>query len=178
MNSIAGEPPPGMEDWRWELVDGEPECMAPPGINHGAIQNQVGMLLGLRLRALHPSCRVITTPGVIPLLRARYNERVPDLGVSCAPFTDSRGLVDPLLLVEILSPSNEAKTRANACAYATIPSVFEVLILLSTAVRAEILRQGDDMPAIIVGNETLNLESIGYEGRLTDLYATTDLFQA
>jgi Uma2 family endonuclease len=121
------EPPPGQEDYRWELVDGEPECMAPPGVNHGAIQNQVGMLLGLHLRTHRPSCRVVITAGVIPHLRARFNERVPDLGVSCAPFTDSRSLVDPVLLVEILSPSNEAKTRANAWAYATIPSVQDVL---------------------------------------------------
>jgi Uma2 family endonuclease len=171
----AWEPPPGLEDRRWQLVDGEPECMAPPGVNHGAIQNQVGMLLGLHLRTHRASCRVVTTPGVIPHLRARFNERVPDLGVSCAPFTDSRSLVNPVLLVEILSPSNEAKTRANAWAYATIPSVQEVLILSSTAIRAEVLRQGDDTPAIVAGNETLRLQSIGYEGCLADFYATTDL---
>lgn len=110
-----------------------------------------------------------------PHLRARFNERVPDLGVSCAPFTDARSLVDPVLLVEILSPSNELKTRADVWAYAAIPSVLEVLILSSTAVRAEILRQGDDTPAIIVGDETLSLESIGYAGCLADLYVTTDL---
>ena len=42
-----------------------------------------------------------------------------------AAFTDGRSLADPLLLVEILSPSNEAKTRVNEWAYATIPSVRE-----------------------------------------------------
>jgi Uma2 family endonuclease len=169
------EPPPGLEDRRWELVDGEPVCMAPPGINHGAIQSQAAMLFGLHLRTHRPSCSVITTPGVIPHLRPRFNERVPDLGISCAPFTDARPLVDPVPLVEILSPSNEAKTRVNAWAYATIPSVQEVLILSSTAIRAEILRQGDDTPAIVVGNETLCLQSIGYQGRLAEFYATTDL---
>jgi Uma2 family endonuclease len=169
------EPPPGLEDRRWELVDGEPVCMAPPGINHGAIQSQAAMLFGLNLRTHRPSCSVITTPGVIPHLRPRFNERVPDLGISCASFTDARALVDPVLLVEILSPSNEAKTRINAWAYATIPSVQEVLILSSTAIRAEILRQGDDTPAIVVGNETLCLQSIGYQGRLAEFYATTDL---
>ncbi len=169
------EPPPGLEDRRWELVDGEPECMAPPGINPGAIQSQAAMLFGIHLRTHRSSCRVITTPGVIPYLRSRFNERVPDLGVSCAPFTDARALVDPVLLVEILSPSNEAKTRANAWAYATIPSVLEVLILSSTGIRGEILRQGDETPIIVVGNEPLSLESIGYEGPLADFYATTDL---
>ena len=169
------EPPPGTEHLRWELVDGEPVAMAPPGVNHGAIQAQAGMLLALHLRSHRPTCRVITTPGVVPQLRSRFNERIPDLGVSCGPFTDGRALADPVLLVEILSPSNEAKTRANAWAYATIQSVQEVLILSSTAVRAEILRQGEETPEIVAGTETLHLASIGYAGPLTDFYTTTDL---
>jgi Uma2 family endonuclease len=169
------DPPPGMEDWRWELVDGEPVAMAPPGINHGAIQAQSAFLLTAHLRAHRPTCRVIITPGVIPQLRARFNERIPDLGVSCRPFTDGRSLADPILLVEILSPSNETKTRANAWAYATIPSVQEVLIFASTAVRAEVLRRDDETPDIVVGTETLRLTSIGYAGPLADFYATTDL---
>jgi len=169
------EPPPGMADWRWELVDGEPVAMAPLGLNHGAIQGMAASLLGLHLRTHRPTCRVIITPGVIPQLRARFNERIPDLGISCGPFTDGRSLIDPILLVEILSPSNETKTRANAWAYATIPSVEEVLILSSTAVRAEILRRDDDAPKIIVGTEVLQLASIGYAGPLAEFYATTDI---
>ncbi len=100
---------------------------------------------------------------------------MPDLGLACALFTDARSLADPVLLVEILSPSNEARTCANVWTYATIPSVKAVLILSSTAVRAEILRQGDDMPAIVAGDETLCLEIIGFAGRLADFYTKTDL---
>jgi Uma2 family endonuclease len=169
------QPPPGMEDLRWELVDGEPVAMAPPGINRGAIQTMAAFLLTGHLLSHRPGCRVITTPGVIPQLRARCNERIPDLGVSCAPFTDGRALADPLLLVEILSPSNEAKTRVNAWAYATIPSVQEVLILSSTAVRAKILRHDQETPEIVVGTETLRLTSIGFEAPLAGFYATTGL---
>ena len=169
------EPPPGKEDWRRELVDGVPVAMAPPGVNHGAIQAMASMLLAQHLRAHRPGCRVITTPGVIPGLRSRFNERIPDLGVCCAPFKDGRSLVEPVLLVEILSPSNETKTRSNAWAYATIPSVQAVLILASTAVRAEVLRQDEETPEVIAGTETLRLTSIGYTGPLAEFYATTDL---
>lgn len=169
------EPPPGTEDWRWELVDGEPMAMAPAGLNHGAIQGLAAMLLGVHLRDHRPTCRVITTPGVIPQLRSRFNERIPNLGVSCGPFTDGRSLADPVLLIEILSPSNETKTRSNAWAYATIPSVQEVLILSSMAVRAEILPRDEETPEIVVGTEMLRLTSIGYAGTLAEFYATTDL---
>jgi Uma2 family endonuclease len=169
------EPPPGMEDLRWELVDGEPVAMAPPGVNHGAIQGMASFLLIQHLLIRRPNCRLIVTPGVIPQLRSRFNERIPDLAVSCGAFTDGRSLADPVLLVEILSPSNEAKTRANAWAYATIPSVQEVLILGSTSVWAEVLRQGEETPVILTGSDILRLNSIGYEGPVADFYATTDL---
>jgi Uma2 family endonuclease len=169
------QPPPGTEGLRWELVDGEPVAMAPPGINHGAIQSMAAFLLTAHLRQHRPTCRAIITPGVVPELRARFNERIPDLGIACGAFTDGRTLSDPLLLVEILPPSNEAKTRANAWAYATIPSVQEVLLLSRTGIRAEILRKGEETPDIVVGTEVLRLASIGYAGALPDFYATTDL---
>lgn len=169
------EPPPGLEKHRWELVDGEPVCMAPPGLNHAAIQSLAIMLIGVHLRSNRPSCRVLTTPGVVPRVRSKVNHRVPDLGVSCGPFADGRSVDDPVLLVEVLSPSNEDGTRSNVWSYATIPSVQEVLILSSTAVRAELLRQGEDMPIIVEGDEILRLESIGFEAPLSDFYATTDL---
>ncbi len=169
------EPPPRLMDFIWELGDDEPVCMAPPGLNHAAIQRQAAMLLGLHLRSDRPSCRVLTTPGIIPKIRARANYRIPDPGVSCGPFTDGRSMTDPVLLVEILSPSNEAGTRANVWTYATIASGQEVLILSSTSIRAEILGQGDDAPIIVATNETLRLDSFGYEPPLSEFYATTDL---
>jgi hypothetical protein len=35
---------------------------------------------------------------------------------------EESALTDPVLLIEILSPSNQAETWANVWAYATIPS--------------------------------------------------------
>ena len=51
---------------------------------------------------------------------------------------------DPVLLIEILSPSNEAQTRANIWAYTTIPSVREILAVHSTRIEAELLRRNPD----------------------------------
>ena len=50
---------------------------------------------------------------------------------------------DPVLLVEILSPSNRAETWTNVWAYTTIPSVREILVLHSLRIRAELLRRDD-----------------------------------
>jgi len=59
--------------------------MAPGSENHGALQGEVGRLVGPHLRAHRPGCRLIVTPGVVPRTRATRNYRIPDLGVTCAP---------------------------------------------------------------------------------------------
>jgi Uma2 family endonuclease len=58
---------------RWELIDGTPRAMAPASPRHGAIQAEVGRLIGNHLAELHPGCRVITAPGIQPKVRANLN---------------------------------------------------------------------------------------------------------
>jgi Uma2 family endonuclease len=59
-------------------------------------------------------CSVVVEPGVVPRLLSEHNLRVPDLAVTCAPYeTEEAVLVDPILLIEILSLSNEARTWTN-----------------------------------------------------------------
>ncbi|MFL5256140.1 MAG: Uma2 family endonuclease, partial [Rhodopila sp.] len=87
---------------------------------------------------------------------------------------------DPVLLIEILSPSNEAETRANIWAYTTIPSVQEILAVHSTRIEAEPLRRGPDgnwpeIPEVVTGAETLRLASIGFATPLAAFYRTTAL---
>src|SRR5262249_36013674 len=107
----------------WQLIDGEPVAMAPSSDAHGAIQNEIGALLRNHLLERRSPCRVVTEPGIVPRVRANRNYRVPDLGVTCSPASDSLMVAEPILLIEILSPSNEAETRANIWAYTTVPSV-------------------------------------------------------
>jgi Uma2 family endonuclease len=108
---------------RWQLIDGEPVLMAPAAEPHGAIQNELGRLLANHLAERQSPCRVITAPGIVPRVRANENFRVPDLGVTCAPPSREVMVQDPVLLIEILSPSNEPETRANVWACTTMPSV-------------------------------------------------------
>jgi Uma2 family endonuclease len=87
---------------------------------------------------------------------------------------------EPLLLIEILSPSNETETRANIWAYTTIPSVREILAVHSTKIEAELLRRRPDgnwpeTADIITGSSALTLESIGYAAPLSAFYRTTGL---
>ena len=164
----------------WQLEDGEPVLMAPAAEVHGAIQNEIGRLLGNHLANTGSPCRVITAPGIVPRIRANENFRVPDLGVTCAPPSREVIVPEPVLLVEILSPGNEAKTRSNVWTYTTLPSVQEILLVRSTRMEIELLRRSADgmwpaQPTIIHPPETLELTSLDFAVPVADLYRTAGL---
>jgi Uma2 family endonuclease len=165
---------------RWQLFDGEPVSMAPATENHGRIQAEAAFLLTAHLRERRPGCDVVVAPGVVPRIRSATNHRVPDLGVTCSPPSGGQFVADPVLLIEILSPSNAALTRANVWASTTIPSVQEILLLDSVAVEAELLRRGADgswpeAPVSLGAEDDVELASIGFRAPLRGFYRTTDL---
>ena len=164
----------------WQLVDGVPQMMAPTNRTHGAIQAELGALLRNHLAARGSPCSVVTTPGIIPRANAARNFRIPDLGVTCTEYEDEEiPLSNPVLLVEILSPSNQAETWSNVWIYTTIPSVQEILILRTDKIGAELLRRNPDgtwpdRPLSLEDGE-LTLESLGFTVSLQELYRTTRL---
>jgi len=160
----------------WQLVNGDPQAMAPASLVHGALQSELGRLIGNHLAATDSPCRVITAPGVVPRVLSDHNMRVPDLAVTCTPpAAGEYAITDPVLIVEILRPSKQAQTWSNIWAYTSIPSVREILILRTDRIAAALLRrQSDttwpDRPADI---EELTLESIGFTAAVADFYRTT-----
>jgi Uma2 family endonuclease len=165
---------------RWQLVDGEPVLMAPAAEAHGAIQAELGRLLGNHLLATGSRCRVINAPGIVPRVRSSENFRVPDLGVTCAPPSQAVIVPEPVLLIEILSPGNEAKTRANIWTYTTIPSVQEILAVRSTRMEVELLRRQDDgswpaSPLLVRPPDALVLASIDLSVPVAEIYRTAGL---
>lgn len=165
---------------RYELVDGEPHAMAPASSVDGFLQAELARLLANHFRAQDRPCDAITNPGVIPHFLSEHNFRVPDIGVTCSPVRPGQAtIVDPVLLVEILSPSNQAKTWANVRAYTSIPSVQEILVLRSDRIGAEMLRRladggWPDRTTLIADGE-LDLQSTGFRVQLAALYARTGL---
>ncbi len=166
---------------RFELVDGEPRPMSPGRPTHGRIQSNLCRLIGNALIAAGSPCQVVTDPGIITARHPETNMRVPDLGVTCSPDTpQDRALPNPLVLIEILSPSNAADTWDNVAAYTTIPSVNEIAVVHSTSIRAELLRRAPDggWPADtdqIAADDTLQFESIDFACVLRAAYAQTHL---
>jgi Uma2 family endonuclease len=164
----------------WQLIDGEPVAMAPASDNHGSIHAELGGRLWAHLTVPGSRCRAVTEPGIVPRGRSDRNYRIPDIGITCAPPSGSQTLPDPLILIEILSPSNETETWANVWTYLSIPTVKEVLVVNSTRVEAELLRRNPDgswpeVPVRIGPEDALNLDSIAFSVSLAALYRTTTL---
>ena len=164
----------------WQLVDGEPQAMAPPNRTHGTLQAELGSLMRNHLRERGSPCAVVVTPGVVPRVQSSHNVRIPDLAVTCTGYAAEEAvLTDPVLVVEILSPGNQAETWANVWAYTTIPSVKEIVVLRTVTVAADVLRRGPDgswprEPDPVTTGD-LVLDSIGFRTPLADLYRDTRL---
>jgi Uma2 family endonuclease len=84
------------------------------------------------------------TPGVVPRFQPDRNCLVPDLAVTCSATDLADQVVRaPVLLIEILSPSNHAETWRNVWAYMTIPALREILVIRTASVGVELPRRGD-----------------------------------
>jgi|SRR4051812_26729133 len=169
-------------DRRWQLVDGEPMLMAPAADVHARIQAELARLLGNQLLAAGSACSVVVAPSIVPRVQSNENFRVPDIGVTCAPPSGGVMVPDPVLLIEILFPGNEAQTRSNIWTYATIPSVQEILAVRSTRMEAELLRRDSDgtwpaSPMVIRPPAHLELAGIGFAIPVADIYCTAGLPQ-
>jgi Uma2 family endonuclease len=164
-----------------QLVGGELVAMAPPSEAHARIHGRIAAVLGSHLERERPECSLAIGPGVAPPLWTAYNVRIPDIAVTCTPHQPGRQHVEsPVLVAQILSPSNERETRLNVWAFASIPSVCEILLVRSVEIGAELLRRGADggwpeKPETISCEEVVELRTIGGLFPLARFYAGTAL---
>jgi Uma2 family endonuclease len=164
----------------WQLVDGEPQVKPPSSRTHAALKAELSALLANHLAAGGSRCSALASPGIVPRANATRNFRIPDLAVTCTGYEiEECAITDPMLVVELFSASNKAKTWANVWAFTTIPSVQEILILHTEAIGADLLRRQPDgtwpKDPEAIGSGELLLDSIGFRVPLSALYRTTRL---
>ena len=175
-------------DWKggqngivYELVNGVIRAQDAASDTHGTIQGRLVMHIMQHLEKHRPDCRLVVTPGVKPRLLAHWNHRVPEMAVTCQPNrANARHIPDPILIVEIISPSNAEETWSNIPLYASLPSVAEIVIVESEKVGGQILRRQADgswpqSPEAITADGTIRLDSIGLELALSEVYRNTHL---
>lgn len=165
---------------RYELIDGVLRAMSPGSDTHNTIVMTFGSLLAARLKETRPGCRVVASPGVQPWVRAEWNFRIPDLGVTCSPNRPGEIMTpNPILLVEVLPPGNAQDTWENVRAYSTLPSVLEIVVVHSTQVAVELLTRDADgawprNPAMLTTGD-LQLASIDAKIPIFEIYSGTHL---
>jgi Uma2 family endonuclease len=131
-------------DTRYELWGGSIVAMAPPMPRHGLLAMALGGEIRTVLRT-RPPCRVFSEAG-IALPDRNDTFYVADLAVSCEPLREEdRMLRNPVLIVEVLSPSTGTADRQLKLAdYRRIPSVEEILLIDSQSAFADVHRRDGD----------------------------------
>jgi Uma2 family endonuclease len=161
-------------DTRYELWGGTVVAMPPPMPRHGRLAAALIAELRTALRA-RPVCGVYSEAG-IALPDRSDTFYVADLAVSCEPLrAEDRLIRNPVLIVEVLSPSTNVSDRQLKLAdYRDIPSVEEILLIDSQSMFAEVHRRAGDrwITEIPRGPEaTLALNSLPLTIALSELYA-------
>jgi Uma2 family endonuclease len=160
-------------DTRYELIDGFPVAMAPPARAHGILCARLGGLIDASLRSRRP-CAAQVKAGIAR--RDRDDSfYIADVAVSCQPDRPGEQLVqDPILIVEILSPSTErSDRRLKLPAYQEIGSVREIVLIDADSHHAEVYRRESSRWGIELvrgGEATLVLASVDLRISIAELY--------
>lgn len=156
-----------------EYFNGEMFAMAGAPENHGLIQMNVCGLLWQQIRG--KPCRGYTSE-----MRVRVSPTglytYPDATVVCGEpaFLDQRRdtLINPTLVVEVLSPSTEAYDRGRKFEhYQTIESLRYYLLISSERVRTDLFMIAEGRwSAASRLEDTIELEAVGCQLKLADIY--------
>lgn len=165
-----------------ELVNGEVRAMSPASGTHALIQANLAYLIGAHLRRSGLPCRVGTEAPIVPRMHANDNVRAPDLAVTCGKTPTGKTFPDPVLIIEVLSPSNKRETWESIMACATIPSLTEIVVVDSERVHADVYRRDaagawPQHPDAVAADleSAITLDSVSATLALADVYAGTTL---
>jgi Uma2 family endonuclease len=161
---------------RSEYLDGEMFAMTGGSRNHNLIVLNIGRELSLQLKKrayeVYASDQRVRVPAT-----GLYT--YPDITVVCGEprFEDEEleTLLNPTLLIEVLSPTTEAYDRGKKFEhYQTIPSLSEYLLVSQASFRVEqFLRQEDNrwlFTAVTSLEGSISLPSIQCELVLAEVY--------
>lgn len=159
-------------DTKHEYVNGEVYAMAGGTIEHGALAMAVGTALSNALSGR--PCRVLSSD-VRVRVKSTGISTYPDVTVICVRAEvepdDEHAVLNPTLIVEILSDSTEAYDRgAKAAHYRRIPSLREYVLVSQREPLIEVYRKNER------GNWELVAEARhGERAQLTSCGAAVDL---
>jgi len=162
------------QELRYEFDGFQPVAMAGGTAAHAAVQRNLIIALGVRLRG--KLCQAYGSELKIEVAgRIRY----PEAFVVCTPVPPRSTVVtDPVVVFEVLSDgtANDDLVLKNA-EYRATPSIQRYVILQQTHAGAIVFaRKGEDWITEIVNDKgVLLMPEIGIEIPMTEIYADIDL---
>ncbi len=132
-------------DTKHAYVNGEVFAMAGGTVEHGALAAAVIAALTVALQGR--PCRVLSSD-VRVRVKATGLSTYPDVSVVCnkveTDADDENGVLNPSLIVEVLSDSTEAYDRGEKAAhYRRLPSLREYVLLSQHEARIEVHRRNE-----------------------------------
>jgi Uma2 family endonuclease len=159
-------------DTRHMLVDGVVVAMAPPSGHHSRIAGNAAVAVGRRLR---PPCGVMVEAG----LRLPGESCVQvDVAMTCETIDPKQLMEQPLLLIEVLSPSTRRDDLGvKIPAYEETDSVREIWAVESEQRSVRVWRrtEGGWVKTLPIRTGGFRSEVLGDEVALDELYAGTGL---
>ena len=158
----------------WELVAGQIVAMTNPTELHEQIVGNIGVPLRLWMEAR--DCRVYF--GGMRVQRSDNAGAVdkprPDLLVRCGQATARNYVTDPLVVVEVLSPSTMDTDRGSKLAfYKRLPTLRHIVLVYQDQIRAEHYRRTDlgwELETLTVSADQLVLDAVQFKMTLADAY--------
>ncbi len=164
------------DEFKHEFMDGDVFAMTGASEAHNLISGNLMMLLKIQLRGR--PCKVYPSDMRVQVKSAKMYA-YPDLSIVCgeAQLVDEKGdmLVNPTVVIEVLSPSTERFDRGEKFQrYRKLPSLQEYVLISQDSPRIERFLRRDDGQWIftdVIGlDATITLPSIDCELALADVY--------
>ncbi|GJE70367.1 Uma2 family endonuclease [Methylorubrum podarium] len=159
---------------RWELIEGVPVLMSPAKGRH----QRIVMNIAKHLDDLAERRGCGAYPGLAILSEAMDDYApIPDVVVQCGEPPEDGYTSDPLLVVEVLSPSTLLLDRGRKTEfYQSIPSLAVLLLVHQDEARVEVWRRAPDWTVQLAGPGTvIELPELGGTLPVSKVYARLTL---
>ncbi len=158
----------------YELMDGEIVAMSNPTETHEQIASNIGARLKLAMDGR--GCRSYQGGMMVQASddASSGNKFRPDVVVRCGPSQNRTWITDPVVVVEVLSPSTIDIDRTTKLAfYRQLPSLRHIVLAYSDSMRIEHYeREGDGwkLQVIVDPDDKLALAAVDFEIEIEEIY--------
>ena len=161
---------------RFELLGGVPAARAPATIRHNVIAGNINS--GLRGQVRDRGCQSLRETGTVSDNDAEFMPQ-PDVLVRCGPLDGRRRWVDdPVVVIEVLSPSTMADDRGYKCRKypSDFQSIRHVALVYQDELRIEHWSRGSEGvlsegPRVLSRpDDTLEFRAVGASLPLSAIY--------